>query len=275
MNRSSLVIAFTASALLASIARESLAVTSTFDDLPLAPNSFYYPASDTPFTSGAARFNHDYSNFGATCCWEGWSYSNVTDQTTPGFTNQYSAYATPGGGGLSSANYGVAFVGLAAPVVSFDTPGTVAEAYFTNTTYAALSMLNGDPFAKKFGGASGSDPDFFKLTITGRTAAGAATGAVDFFLADYRFANNSQDYVVADWTFVDLSSLGTVSRLEFSLDSSDIGAFGINTPAYFAMDNLSITLVPEPSSAVLLLAGLAATLLIARRGIAQRRRRKR
>jgi hypothetical protein len=42
------------------------------------------------------------------------------------------------------------------------TPVTVTGAYFTNTTYAALSMLSGDSFAKKFGGASGDDPDWFK-----------------------------------------------------------------------------------------------------------------
>jgi hypothetical protein len=36
-------------------------------------------------------------------------------------------------------------------------------------------MLNGDSFAKKFGGASGNDPDFFKLTIIGKNAAEQTT----------------------------------------------------------------------------------------------------
>jgi hypothetical protein len=44
-------------------------------------------------------------------------------------------------------------------------------------TYAALSMRDGDGFAKQFGGASGDDPDYFLLTITGRDALDAITAA--------------------------------------------------------------------------------------------------
>ena len=123
--------------------------------------------------------------------------------------------------------------------------------YITNTTYAALSMLNGDSFAKKFGGASGNDPDWFLLTITGKNASGGTTGTVDFYLADYQFENNANDYIVDDWTFVDLTALGDIVKsLEFALSSSDVGQWGMNTPASFAMD--SLTVVPEPSTLVLL-----------------------
>ena len=89
---------------------------------------------------------------------------------------------------------------------------------------------------------------------------------MDFYLADFRFADNSLDYIVRDWRFVDLSGLGVVSRLEFDLASSDSGAFGINTPAYFAMDSLAANAVPEPATPVVLLGGLAAAVLVRRRG---------
>ncbi len=234
---------------------------STFDDLPLAPGSFFFPAATTTFYSGVAGFRHEYADFGIPdCCWSGWTYSNMTDTTTPGYTNQYSAFT---GGGFNSANYGVAYQGN--PETTFASPIPLRGAYFTNTTYAALSMLNGDQFAKKFGGPSGDDPDFFRLKISGFDSLGDPTGVVEFYLADYRFANNALDYIVDSWTFVDLSSLGTVARLSFRLESSDTGPFGINTPAYFAMDNL--TPVPEPGSAALLLAGLALVGMIARRRI--------
>jgi hypothetical protein len=39
--------------------------------------------------------------------------------------------------------------------------------------------------------------------------------------------------------------------LEFSLSSSDIGSYGMNTPAYFALDMV----VPEPGTLVLLALG--------------------
>jgi hypothetical protein len=61
---------------------------------------------------------------------------------------------------------------------------------------------------------------------------------VDFYLADYRFTDNSEDYIVDEWTWVDLSSLGAVDSLSFTLTSSDVGQFGMNTPAYFCMDNV-------------------------------------
>ncbi len=234
------------------------AAISTFDDLVLpGPNTHYFPGGATsgalPFSSGGASFNHDYTNFGFPgCCSTGWSYSNHTDTTTAGFGNQFSAFAGSGQGG--SANYAIGFLGPLDVVLG--APVALGGAYFTNTTYTALSMRDGDGFAKKFGGVSGNDPDFLKLTITGFNGA-VATGSVDFFLADYRFANNAQDYIVKAWTFVDLSSLGAVTRLGFDLASTDNGPFGMNTPGYLAIDTLTTAPVPEPHQAALLLAGLA------------------
>ncbi len=66
-----------------------------------------------------------------------------------------------------------------------------------------------------------------------------------------------------DWTFLDLSSLGTVKSLDFTIVSSDT-AFGfINTPVYFAMDGL--LLVPKPGSGGLLALGLGALAAARRR----------
>lgn len=254
------------SLVIAAVSHGAQAASSTFDDLALSANSYYFPAADASFSSGEASFFHDYdARFGS---WSGWTYSSKTDTTTPGYGNQYSAYAGSGQGG--SANYGVAFVPYTGPLqAGLSTASVVTGAYFTNTTYTALTMLHGDAFSKKFGGASGNDADFFKLTITGYNGA-AGTGAVDFFLADYRFADNAQDYIVKDWTLVDLSGLGRVTRLEFALDSSDAGQFGVNTPLYLAMDNLTTAPVPEPEQAALLLAGLALLGGVARSRAAKR-----
>lgn len=224
----------------------------------------YYNGSDGAggFTSGGAYFSNNYNaSWGS---WDGWSVSNTTDTTTPGYTNQYSAFT---GGAQSGTQYGVYYQPwMGGPTVSFTSPDpvTIEGAYFTNTTYAALSMLNGDSFAKKFGGATGDDPDWFKLTIRGVDGGGGYTvNSVEFYLADYRFANNALDYIVDDWTWVDLAVLGPVYGLEFQLTSSDMGEWGMNTPAYFAMDSMSA--VPLPPAVWLLGSGLLGLIGIRRR----------
>ena len=235
-------------------------VVADFEDLSLTPESFYNGADGAGgFVSGGASFNNTFGGFTG---WIGWSYSNVTDNTTPGFTNQYSAI--PGHGAEGSSNYGVAFGFDPGDVVIDLAPSSVPQSMFiTNTTYAFLDMRDGSAFSKQFGGATGDDPDFFLLTVTGLDALGAAIGTVDFYLADFRFDDNSQDYLVYTWTEVDLSSLAGASSLSFGLTGSDVGAFGLNTPAYFALDNLRT--VPEPATLALLMFG----------GVAALRRRRR
>ena len=220
---------------------------------------------DGGFTSGGAFFNNSYFDGGTYFTWSGFSLSRETNTTTPGFGNQFSSAAGSGFGG--SLQYAVSYVDsfAATPQIKFAAGERPISLQITNTTFAALSMRDGDSFAKKFGGLSGNDADFFRLTINGLDALSQPTGSLDFYLADYRFANNASDYIVTTWTPVDLSSLGaSTNALTFSLASSDNGTFGMNTPAYFAVDQ--ITAVPEPSSCLLLAVSVTA--------LAMKRRRK-
>jgi hypothetical protein len=241
LSRSTLVTCLLGSGLFLGASRSASADTVDFEDLTLAPESFYNGSDGAGgFVSQGASFNNTYNaQFGF---WLGWSYSNKTDLTTPGFANQYSAYNLPNGGGDNSANYGVAFNSqLGDAHVLLPAGTTPASMRVTNTTYAALSMRDGDMFAKQFGGPDGTDPDFFVLTVHGFDANGVATANVEFFLADYRFQDPNLNYIVSSWATVDLTPLGNASSLAFELTSSDIGPFGMNTPAYFAIDNLIVT----------------------------------
>ncbi len=207
------------------------------------------------FVSGGQTFENTFTDTGTFTFWSGFSSSAVRDVTTAGFGNQYAAYkldGIPGSGADDSVGYGVYFQGSERLVLS--EAAVIESAFITNTTYAGLSMLNGDAFAKKFGGETGDDPDFFTVSFIGYDALDEITGTAEFFLADYRFADNSLDYIIDEWTEFDLSGLGTVSSVGFAFAGSDIGDFGLNTPAYFAIDNISI--VPEPSTALLVGLGL-------------------
>lgn len=172
--------------------------------------------------------------------WSGWAISNTTDITTAGYTNQYSAIT--GAGYDNSTNYATSYVlGASKILLSGNTPNrTVEGMYVTNSTYAYLSMKDGDSFAKKFGGTTGDDPDFFVMTIRGYVNGELTQDSVDFYLADFRSADNSQDYIVSTWQWVDLTSLGNIDSLNISLNSSDQGQFGMNTPAYFCMDQMKL-----------------------------------
>jgi hypothetical protein len=214
-----------------------------FEDLTLSPNSFYNGSDNAGgFTSRGAFFPNSYNSTYQS--WSGWSYSNTTDTTTPGFTNQYSAITGSGFDGPNS-NYAVAFTfNPGDAYINLPTGTTPKSIRITNTTYAVQSMLNGDQFAKKFGGVSGNDPDFFLLTITGLNDANQVIGTVNFYLADYRFTNNSQDYILTKWRRINLSGLSGATKLSFSLTSSDNGPYGMNTPAYFAADYLEVVPLP-------------------------------
>ena len=173
--------------------------------------------------------------------WTGWAISAANDTETPGFGNQYSAIT--GGGVNGSQSYAVSYHFIPNELYydGIVTIGTVTTklkgCYLTNGTYPYLSMRDGDGFAKKFGGANANDEDFFSVTIRGFDADDVLIDSVEFFLADYRFEDNSQDYIIDEWTFVDLSALDGYSKMTFTMNSSDVGMFGVNTPTYFCMDN--------------------------------------
>jgi len=207
---------------------------STFDDLLLDPES-YWNGSDLSggFVSGGGYFENTYN--AEWQYWKGFAYSNTTNITSADYSNQYSA--NTGGGFDGSGTYGVSYVENFSQV-DFGAPAALSGVYVTNSALATLVMQTGNEYAKKFGGETGADPDWFKLTISGFDSNLVSTGSVEFMLADYRFEESSLDYIVNQWTWVDLSSLGGVISLSFSLTSSDTGEWGMNTPAYFCIDNL-------------------------------------
>ncbi len=248
----------------------SAAIVVNFDSLPVDSSNFYNGdttiAANDPrranfeslgtrirfgqteflqrWTDTGVRFQNNY--IPAFSSWSGWSWSKVQDPTTAGFTNQYAAF--PGGGANAAgalAPGGTYAIGFGNAYFDVAPNATLQSVDVTNTSYAGLSMRDGDAFAKKFGGASGNDADLFQVTFTGYTqtgATGATTGTRTVDLADFRFANNSLDYILSSWLRVDLTSLGNARSVGLSFFSTDVGAFGMNTPAFVAIDNLTLTL---------------------------------
>ena len=101
----------------------------------------------------------------------------------------------------------------------------------TNTCYAYYTMRDGNSFSTAF-----SEGDWFAVTAHGVRADGTEVTS-EFRLADCT-GSDSDSWFVTDWTEWDLTSLGEVTGIYFTFDGSDTGAWGLNTPSYFAIGNL-------------------------------------
>lgn len=280
------------SLLLVHCGNSDAAIVVDFEDLsqftgnsPAGGGQFYNGnngtgSNNSGWTSNSVYFANNYTDFGTFDIWEGWAYSNVVNSTSPGFLNQYAAY--PGSGANGSNNYAVAFTGsavtstgapLTGSVINLPQLSRVDSVDLSNATYTAL-------FAQGFDGFNPepdanhlfSDGDFFRVTVSGFSGVdgtGSLTGSLDFDLIDYGNPGAVDDFLQSTWETFDLSGLGGVRSLVFATSSSKFSSFDggttffADTPSYVALDNLTLTAVPEPST--LLPVGAVALCLAVRR----------
>ena len=213
----------------------------TFDTLHLSPNSYWNGADlSGGFWCNEAFFPNVFVDWGGgVTSWGVFAYSNKTDTVTTGYLNQYSSYA--GSGYNHSANFAIGYYDgshdVCVKLNSSSQGDTISGFYITNNSYSGMSMKKGDGYSKKF---TGADHDWFLLTITAYRNGLRKADTVNFYLADFRFADTTQNYIVKDWRWLDLNRLGAVDSIKFKFSSSDNGLYGMNTPAYFCMDNMTI-----------------------------------
>lgn len=221
-------------------------VVATFENLPLESESsfsgIYELEDEEDYMRESTFVNGSYSFYQGTMpdydTWWGIGYANHAGTSFSALADQFKNCV--GGGYKSSQNYAVAYYmaymgsdcAPSVTVLNNEDGDVVPGMYVTNTAYALNSMQNGDSYAKKFGYG-----DWFKLTATGYDKDGNQTNTADFYLADMRADNTEDRYIVTDWRYMDLSVLGKVKKIVFTMSSSDNSAGGMNTPAYFAFDN--------------------------------------
>jgi hypothetical protein len=221
---------------------------SDFESFTLSPNSAYSSTASVPFQTSNAVFPYQWDtqfNYWA----GGIAYTNKYDSINTGTANIFGVRAYKGynGSGMFAVAQDRARIIMKAPYNQLD------GFYITNTTYAWKAIKKGDMFARKFGDttgtktgtlyAQGSYPDYFKVTVKGYLGGVMKNDSSVFYLADYRFLNNNLDYVEGSWQWLNTSNLGVVDSVRFFMYSSDAGQFGINTPLYFAIDNVSTSTI--------------------------------
>ena len=177
-------------------------------------------------------------DYGFSYMYGGCAVSNYTlaDVSQGSFMTQLSVPAPAGGRGghNGSSNFAVFFdgsgiMGMSVSLSFADGKARVIDhLYATATAYTLNSMMYGDGFSKPLG-----DDGWFAVTATGYDADDEETGEETLYLC--------KDGKIAEgWNRWDLSSLGEVVRVGFRCSGSDTGAYGLNTPAYFAFDDVAV-----------------------------------
>ena len=222
------------------------AVTATFENLFLEKDGFWR-GPDTKgvyatgtyydkqligsFLSGSYSFENNYSlDYGS---WQGFAYSNRTQTSFSTITpDQFNSVV--GNGYDGSENYAVAYSTGVIKVLNKPVEGDIINGcYITNNAYAMNTITTGDSYAHKFG-----KDDYLKIVFTGHHADGTED-KVEYYLADYRAAKEADRYYLDTWQWADLRQLGKVTSVSYTIEGSDSGQFGLNTPAYFCMDNFN------------------------------------
>ncbi|MBQ2562906.1 MAG: DUF4465 domain-containing protein [Muribaculaceae bacterium] len=213
------------------------AVAASMDDNYLDEDSHWAYDSSTAsmitdgFYSGSYYFNN--GAMPSYNYWYGYSLSNETSTAYASLADQW--HSAVGEGHNGSSNYCVAFPeGQFVEITNSVDGDNLRGVYVSNSAYSFNGMANGDGYARAF-----KQDDWFKLTAVGFDANNTETARVDFYLADYRSTNSLDHYILDTWQWMDLRPLGKVAKVRFLLDGTDKGNYGLNTAAYFVMDDFN------------------------------------
>lgn len=173
--------------------------------------------------------------------WDGFTIAKCQDTTYAAMSDQFRCVA---GGGLAGKGtpYLLAYAAEGMGPVSdcqvyFDGASTAKEVYLCIGAWAMENVLNGGAPARAF--AAG---DSLVIWIEGLDENYDVIGGkkITFFLADYRSSNPSDWKLNRGWEKCDLSALGEVYGLVFTMKTSDAAGGWSNTALYFALDGLKI-----------------------------------
>ena len=201
-------------------------------------------------------FEFVHSSMGEYKTWWGFTASNSADNARKDDTLTFQFSNMAKGGIVLNEDGTVKLDDFGAPVTSAEVPYLVAYynaymskrpvdvtftegksykavgAYVNLNSYPYYCIEYGDAYARAF-----NNGDKYTLTIHG-VASDETEKTVEVILASY---DNGNLNINRGWRYVDLSELGEVNELYFSLDSTDTGEYGMNTPGYFCLDKLMVS----------------------------------
>lgn len=203
------------------------ASVATFENIELAKESVYHMSETGTFKSGNYEFQQEVN----VSDWGTYYFGNiVTNKTSNEYKGDNQNDMSASGGAHSGKNF-VVWTGSYAGIdgIKLSEAAVVPGFYVNNTPWVVSAILNGDGMSDDGGKPFGAE-DFFTLTVTATLNGVAVNHEVKVDLA------KGTSYI-KDWTFVDLSTLGKVDAIKFTLSSSKKNSYGMTTPAYVAFDD--------------------------------------
>ena len=214
------------------------------------------------FDCGVFRFSHTENTWGG-LSWDGfsigtsgdsWDYSadasNFTYTSAGWYTVKKNGFGNMAGGGLKIAENGTISTEKGLPyLVAYwnsyvETPSLKVSfndnkarelkgVYISASPWTFYSYINGDGFARAF-----REGDCHKVIVHAIDENGTEKeNTVEIVLAKYEDGMLS---MVKNWKYVNLTSLGKVTAIYFTLDSTDVSSSGVNTSSYFCLDKLQV-----------------------------------
>ena len=167
--------------------------------------------------------------------WGGFAQSRVKDADAANglFANQYAVYNEAAASGDSFLIYYYDSYNEPCDIVVKQQGVSLRDVMLNLTTYTYASITNEaiNDFARIF-----VDGDYLKVVFTGMRG-NEATGVVECYVVDYR---DGKREMMTDWNICSLSGLGSgYDRVRLTIETTDMGEWGANTPLYIALDDLS------------------------------------
>ncbi len=136
---------------------------------------------------------------------------------------------------------------MSLPEISFLTPVTLKSLEYCNSSYVYGVLENGNQFGDSIivnVPQIKKDKGYFRVTMYCYDANENLIAQRSKYLADYQ-DNHSEVAPVHTWTMWNLAedggAISRVQKIKFNFDGSNNSAWGLNTPAYICIDNITVS----------------------------------
>lgn len=170
--------------------------------------------------------------------WGGFAVSKCfeTDAAKGVFENQYSAFNTKAADGEWFLLY--YYDSYSEPCDLIFKKSVMLNSVklnLTTYTYASITDEDINTFARKF-----DDGDYLKVIFTPLDSSEAPVGeGVECYVVDYR---DGKRFVADDWQTFPLGFVAD-GNVRVTIETSDVGEYGANTPLYICLDSLEYNLL--------------------------------